>query len=200
MSTSKKNFKVWPWALMVLLIGGGVGLVKGLPEPRAKAKFIPVETTTTVKSLRLPLAPHIHQLRARPEQSMLNASVGMGMRFRLLDKRTLRVDQLVISVGELHAGPWGGWIIPLAYASDLVIRDGEAVHGHEGHVNPAVWVELKNHDQKLFYEGWLFARDSAQTAWDHPRFDLTFLGPEEAPIKKMDNRSAPPSGKGSIGR
>ncbi|MEO5330416.1 MAG: hypothetical protein H7839_00205 [Magnetococcus sp. YQC-5] len=151
-------------------------MFRGLPEPNSKGKFIAVETKSTPKTPRLPLAPHIHQLRARPDDAMVKTSAGLPMTFRLLDKRTMRIAQMVIAVGELHAGPWGGWIAPLAYAPDLLIRDGEAVHGPEGHVNPAVWVELRSQDQKKFYEGWFFDRDSAQTAWDHPRFDLTFLG------------------------
>ncbi|NGZ05261.1 MAG: DUF2155 domain-containing protein [Magnetococcales bacterium] len=172
--------RLWPWVLLMLIAGGVVGLVKGLPEPTTKSKFLSLESNTN-KTPRLPLAPHVHQLHARPTDAMARASTGLPMRFRLLDKRTMRIDQLVIAVGELHATPWGGWLLPRAYAPDLVIRDGEAVHGPEGHVNPAVWVELKNSDRKSFHEGWLFARDSAQTAWDHPRFDLTFLGHADTP-------------------
>ncbi|MBF0271530.1 MAG: hypothetical protein HQL98_05555 [Magnetococcales bacterium] len=185
MNKTKQTFRIWPWLLVMVAIGGVVGYVKNMPEPLTKARFISVDTKDTNKTPRLPLAPHVHQLRARPDEAMARATTGLPMRFRLMDKRTMRIDQLVIAVGELHATPWGGWILPRAYAPDLVIREGEAVHGPEGHVNPAVWVELKNSDQKSFYEGWLFARDSAQTAWDHPRFDLTFLGVAvEAPPEK----------------
>lgn len=180
MNTPRKKIRLWPWMILFLLVGVGVGLSQRLPELTLKEKFASVDPQGVSKIPRLPLAPHILQLHARPQESMIKSSQGLNMRFRLLDKRTMRIDQLVIGVGELHAGPWGGWIAPLAYAADLVIRDGEAVHGQEGHVNPAVWLELKNMDQKIFFEGWLFARDSAQTAWDHPRFDLTFLGMADA--------------------
>lgn len=161
---------------MLLFIGGVIGITRSLPEPTAKSKFVSLETKDTTKTPRLPLAPHIHQLRARPDDAMIRASAGLTMLFRLLDKRTMRINQMEIVVGEIHAAPWGGLIVPIAYAPDLLIRNGEAVHGPEGHVNPAVWVELKSQDHKKFHEGWFFDRDSAQTAWDHPRFDLTFLG------------------------
>ncbi|MBF0127865.1 MAG: DUF2155 domain-containing protein [Magnetococcales bacterium] len=173
----------WPWLILMLVAGIAVGYYQQMPTPRSQAKFVPVNTRDTNKTPRLPLAPHIHEMHARPDAIMTHASAGKPMRFRLLDKRTMRIDQLSISVGEIHAAPWGGWIAPLAYAPDLVVRDGEAAHGREGHVNPAVWVELRNQEKKKFHEGWMFARDSAQTAWDHPRFDLTFLGPEEIPVK-----------------
>ncbi|MBF0179944.1 MAG: DUF2155 domain-containing protein [Magnetococcales bacterium] len=176
-STPKSRFRLWHWLLLVLLIGMAVGFYHGLPiAPQSKSKFVSIDNKDTNKTPRLPLAPHVHQLHARPDPSMIKASEGIPLRFRLLDKRTMRIDQLVIAVGELHAAPWGGQITPMAYAADLVVRDGEAVHGREGHVNPAVWVELRNHEQKKMHEGWMFARDSAQTAWEHPRFDLTFLG------------------------
>ncbi|MBF0214230.1 MAG: hypothetical protein HQM00_11835 [Magnetococcales bacterium] len=176
MSASKSGFRAWPWVVLTLVIGGLVGYLQSRPEPSTRSRFVSVDTKDTNKTPRLPLAPHVHQLRARPDEAMARSTTGLPMRFRLMDRRTMRIDQLVIAVGELHATPWGGWILPRAYAPDLMIRDGEAVHGPEGHVNPAVWVELQNQDRKSFYEGWLFARDSAQTAWDHPRFDLTFLG------------------------
>ncbi len=181
---SPKKSRIWYWLLLLLLvIAGGVRFYQQR-EVTFTSKFVSVDTQETSKVPRLPLAPHINRLRARPTERMVSESRGINMRFRLLDKRTLRIDQLVIAVGDLHAGPWGGWIAPLAYASDLVVRDGVAVHGQEGHVNPAVWVELRNMEQVKFFEGWLFARDSAQTAWDHPRFDLTFLGADEVKSKR----------------
>ncbi|WP_420904413.1 hypothetical protein [Candidatus Magnetaquiglobus chichijimensis] len=183
MSLMKRLFELWPWMLLMVLIGGGIGVYRAMPQTAPKSRFLSVDTNTN-KTPRLPLAPHVHQIHARPDETMIRVTSGMPMRFRLMDKRTQRIDQLVIAVGELHATPWGGWILPRAYAPDLMIREGEAVHGPEGHVNPAVWVELKNQDRKAFHEGWLFARDSAQTAWDHPRFDLTFLGPADGKTDK----------------
>lgn len=129
----------------------------------------------------LPLAPHVRTSRARPAADMTTKSVGVFTRFMVLDKRTLKVHRLVASVGKRHPAPWGGAIYPIAFVSDLVIRDGEAMHGPEGHFNPAVWVQLEDEKAQSLYEGWLFARDSAQTAWDHLRFDLIFLGVAEKP-------------------
>jgi len=73
--------------------------------------------------------------------------------------------------------PWGGRLWAVAFAPDLLIDNGKAVHGPEGHVNPAVWVRLEDQTGKTVHEGWLFARDPALTAWDDPRYDMTFVGP-----------------------
>ncbi len=101
------------------------------------------------------------------------------MRFRVVDKRTLIVQQLAVPVGGEVAAPWGGWLKPIAFVPDLVIRDGIALHGPEGHVNPVVWVILEDDMKDPIHKGWMFARDNAQTAWDHPRYDINFLGMDE---------------------
>ncbi|MBF0283165.1 MAG: hypothetical protein HQL51_01755 [Magnetococcales bacterium] len=116
-------------------------------------------------------------LRAHPAPEMARQSQGVVLRFILLDKRTLLVHPFDIAVGEQAKAPWGGSIQLKAFAGDLLIREGSALHGPEGHVNPAAWVALTDETGRPLYEGWLFSRDSAQTAWDHPRFDLTFQGP-----------------------
>ncbi len=129
---------------------------------------------------RLPVSPHIIEAKARPTQEMVKESLGIGLRFMVLDKRTLTVHQLVVPTGDRVAAPWGGWLRPTAFVPDLVIRDGEALHGPEGHVNPVVWVVLEDKLEDTLHEGWMFARDSAQTAWDHPRYDITFLGMDDS--------------------
>ncbi len=125
---------------------------------------------------QLPLAPHVVEAKARPTMAMLESSAGVPLKFRILDKRTLKVHELEVAVGQHGAAPWGGSIQPQAFLSDLVVREGRAVHGPEGHVNPVVWVALFDEKERPLHQGWVFVRDTAQTAWDHPRFDLTFLG------------------------
>ena len=142
-------------------------------EARNKEVYLPLELSNRE---RLSLAPHVVQAKARPTMEMVEASAGIPLRFRVLDKRTLRIYRLDVAVGGRHAAPWGGTIQPQAYVSDLAIREGQAEHGPEGHVNPVAWVALYDDQEKLLHEGWMFVRDSAQTAWDHPRFDLNLLG------------------------
>lgn len=129
---------------------------------------------------RLPLAPHVLTIRARPTAAMSAEHVGTPLHFMVLDKRTLKIHRLVAPVGQHHLAPWGGSLYPTAFVRDLVLRDGRALHGPEGYFNPAVWVLLEDSHGQPLHEGWLFARDSAQTAWDHPRYDLTFLGVAES--------------------
>ena len=129
---------------------------------------------------RLQLAPHVRKTRARPTEKMAATSEGTGLRFRVLDKRTLQIHSLVANVGKRFKAPWTGSLYPIAYIPDLVIRDGKAIHGPTGHFNPAVWIILEDETAQPIYEGWMFARDSTQTAWDHFRYDLTFLGKGKA--------------------
>ncbi|MBF0161793.1 MAG: hypothetical protein HQL88_05850 [Magnetococcales bacterium] len=144
---------------------------------------------------RLPLSPHVLTNRARPSATMAVEHPGLALRFRALDKRTLKIHNLVASVGQRQIAPWGA-LYASAFVPDLVIRDGQALHGPEGYFNPAVWVVLEDGNGQPLHEGWLFARDSAQTAWDHARYDLTFLGSgaEEAaaaPGKRSTGGAAP---------
>ncbi len=134
-----------------------------------------IELDTRDKAL-LPLAPHVAALYARPTPEMIQEHVRVPVRFMVLDKRTLRVQEIRVPVGEKRPGPWGGWLEVKAYVPDLLIRDRQAIHGPEGHVNPVVWVVLLNGVGSVMYEGWMFARDSSQMAWDHTRFDVTFVG------------------------
>lgn len=129
---------------------------------------------------RLPLAPHVLTIRARPTVAMSSEHIGTPLHFMVLDKRTLKIHRLVAPVGQRHLAPWGGSLYPMAFVRDLILRDGRALHGPEGYFNPAVWILLEDGNGQPLHEGWLFARDSAQTAWDHPRYDLTFLGVAES--------------------
>lgn len=134
------------------------------------------ETIEDFAQSRLPLAPHVLTVKARPTPEMMTEWPGAVMGFRILDKRTLRVEHLRVAVGEEGLAPWEGWLKVVAYVPDLLVREGEAIHGPEGHVNPASWIQLRDDRGQLLHEGWVFYRDSAQTAWDDPRFDVTFLG------------------------
>lgn len=142
----------------------------------------------------LPLAPHVRQVNARPTLDMAGTSQGMSMLFTVLDKRTLKVFNLAAQVGERVGGPWKGWLEPGAFVPNLQILEGKAIHGPEGHVNPAAWVTVAGPDGGILHEGWLFQRDPAQTAWDHVRYDITFMGmadPDQAGGGGDDLRSAP---------
>ncbi|WP_130472929.1 hypothetical protein [Candidatus Magnetaquicoccus inordinatus] len=140
---------------------------------------------------RLPLSPHVINNRAKPTASMLDPNKGTPLRFMVLDKRTLKIHRLEAPVGKRVIAPWGGALYPMAFVNDLVIQEGRPGHGPDGYINPAVWVTLEDNNGQPLHEGWLFERDSAQTAWDHPRFDLTFLGKVEPPAP------APTPGKGA---
>lgn len=133
---------------------------------------------------RLPLSPHVIHVQARPSPSMATASEGTFVMFRVLDKRTLNIHRLSAAVGSRYPAPWGGTIYPTAYMSSLVIRAGQAIRGPHGHFNPATWVILEDEHANRLHEGWLFVRDSAQTAWDHERYDLTFLGETKTPPER----------------
>ncbi|MBF0140859.1 MAG: hypothetical protein HQL74_11345 [Magnetococcales bacterium] len=127
----------------------------------------------------LSLAPHVTKITARPSQDMIGAPA-VPLHFMILDKRTLNVYRMMVKTGEKIKAPWDGWIYPVAYVPDLVLLEGTALHGPEGHVNPAVWIVLQDEQGNPFHESWVFSRDTAQTAWDHQRYDLTFLGPVES--------------------
>lgn len=160
-----------------------------LPEQKSQPAYISLDFH---KRDRLPLAPHVGTIRARPTAAMASKSAGTYVRFMVLDKRTLRIYRLVASVGKRAPVPWGGTLYPKAFVSDLVIRNGVALHGPEGHFNPVVWVQLEDEMSQPLHEGWMFARDSAQTAWDHPRFDLTFLGMSETPPEGASSKKTAP--------
>ncbi len=130
--------------------------------------------------LSLALAPHVTKIVARPSMEMVEAGAATPLHFMILDKRTLNVYRMVVKTGEKIKAPWDGWIYPVAFVPDLVFLEGNAIHGPEGHVNPAVWIVLQDEKGNFFHESWVFARDTAQTAWDHQRYDLTFLGPTES--------------------
>lgn len=150
---------------------------------------------------RLPLAPHVLTIRARPTPAMAAEHVGTALRFMVLDKRTLKIHRLVAPVGQRHPAPWGGALYPMAFVDDLILREGRALHGPEGYFNPAVWVLLEDGNGQPLHEGWLFARDPAQTAWDHPRYDMTFLGVAEGGSKEgVTNLESAGEESGSSGR
>lgn len=174
-------FRIQPRVVIPLMLV----LFGCLPEQEPETVRVALEYQ---EKSRLPLSPHARQLRARPTPEMVQGSSGQPLRFMILDKRTLKVHRLTIRVGERVAAPWGGWIHPMAFLSDLVIRKGVVIHGPEGHVNAVAWVELQDKAEKNLHEGWLFVRDTAQTAWDHPRYDITFLGREERESKPQKNR------------
>ncbi|MEO5366539.1 MAG: hypothetical protein H7831_09330 [Magnetococcus sp. WYHC-3] len=142
---------------------------------------------------RLPLAPHVRERQAKPTQDMIHGSQGVAVRFRVLDKRTQTTQSLTARVGTPQEGPWEGDLRVVAFVPDLMLGGGAALHGPEGHVNPAVWVEIYQGRDRLLHDGWLFARDSAQTAWDHHRFDLTFLGPDGVVTPPPAPELAPPA-------
>ncbi|MBF0158231.1 MAG: hypothetical protein HQL58_01785 [Magnetococcales bacterium] len=152
---------------------GAVALLQGCSLGGERAMYVELEARD--RSV-LPLAPHVVTIKARPTPDMVQEYRRAPMRFMLLDKRTLHVHRVDVAVGERRPGPWGGWIEVQAFVPDLLIRDGRVVHGPEGHVNPVVWVLVLDGVGNIMHEGWMFARDSAQTAWDHRRFDLTFVG------------------------
>ncbi|MBF0359211.1 MAG: hypothetical protein HQL70_11455 [Magnetococcales bacterium] len=155
----------------------------GCPQEQTKDKvFLSLEYR---EKGRLPVAPHVIDAKAKPTQDMVVDSDGTELRFMVLDKRTLVVQQLIVPVGGEVAAPWGGVIAPTAFVSDLVIRDGRAYHGPEGHVNPVVWVVLEDEAREKIHEGWMFVRDTAQTAWDNPRYDLTFLGMDDSWVARQ---------------
>ncbi|MEG3640983.1 hypothetical protein [Magnetococcus sp. PR-3] len=155
------------WLVVMLLLSGCLQD----PEPREVYKSL-----EQARQDRLPVAPHVAKLQARPSKAMIHGSQGTAVRFQVLDKRTLKIHAFVVSTGEPTATPWNGGILVHAYVPDLLIYQKRAIHGPDGHINPAVWVELRDRESTLLYEGWLFFRDGAQVAWDHPRFDLTFKG------------------------
>ncbi len=159
------------------------------PEPKQESSYLSLEVR---ERDRLPLAPHVLASRARPTAAMTEEHKGVSLRFMILDKRTLKIHRLVAPVGQRIPAPWGGALYPIAFANDLTIREGRAMHGPEGYFNPAVWVVLEDGNGQPLHEGWLFVRDSAQTAWDHPRYDLTFLGMVEAPTADDPSRGARP--------
>lgn len=152
-----------------------------MPAQEPRMVYIPLGF---LEKDRLPLVPHIRTVRARPTSAMMAGSVRIFLQFMVLDRRTLAIYRPIASVGARHPSPWGGAIYPIAFVPDLIIQDGLALHGPPGHVNPAVWVLLEDENARLMHEGWVFARDSAQTAWDHPRFDITFLGKASSLKKK----------------
>ncbi|MBF0610696.1 MAG: DUF2155 domain-containing protein [Magnetococcales bacterium] len=155
-----------------------------------------IYTPTEPESIsRLPLAPHVKLIRARPADEMIKSNQGKKMRFRILDKRTMQTKLMELAVGLPVEGPWGGTLQVAAYVPDLLLQDGKAIHGPEGHVNPAVWVVINDAEGVPLHESWLFARDSAQTAWDHPRFDLSFIGPVQLPPPEVSKPTQ--TGKGS---
>ena len=162
-------------------------LVAGCSEQKPEATYLSLDY---YDKGRLPLAPHVMNPKARPTMLMMEESSGMEMRFRILDKRTLKIHHLIIPVGQRKQAPWGGWVAPTAFVFDLMLREGKAIHGPEGHVNPVVWVFLQDDTATSLYEGWVFARDSAQTAWDHPRFDLTFLGLVEEKSESIQDKKS----------
>ena len=147
------------------------------PEPKQETSYLSLEVR---ERDRLPLAPHVLASRASPTSAMTEEHKGASLRFMILDKRTLKIHRVEAPVGQRIAAPWGGALYPIAFVNDLTIREGRALHGPEGYFNPAVWVVLEDGNGQPLHEGWLFARDSAQTAWDHPRYDLTFLGMVES--------------------
>ncbi len=156
----------------------------------AKSVYLSLEISNKGQ---LPMEPHVVEAKARPTMAMVEASAGVPLKFRILDKRTLEIHELEVAVGQRRGAPWGGSIQPEAYLSDLVVRDGRAEHGPEGHVNPVAWVVLFDERDQPLHQGWVFVRDTAQTAWDHPRYDLTFLGmvkkrPPGAPLRKRGKR------------
>ena len=165
-------------AACLVLWCGGLLLTGCLPEQKQKQESAYLSLEVREKD-RLPLAPHVLTSHARPTPEMMEEHRGAAVRFMVLDKRTLKIHRLVAPVGQRYPAPWGGALYPTAFANDLIIREGRAQHGPEGYFNPAVWVLLEDANGQPLHEGWLFARDSAQTAWDHPRYDLTFLGVEE---------------------
>ncbi|MEO5362539.1 MAG: DUF2155 domain-containing protein [Magnetococcus sp. DMHC-8] len=154
-------------------------LVACQPEQRQESAYLALDARDRD---RLPLAPHVLNLRARPTAAMSAEQTGVALRFMVLDKRTLKIHRLVTPVGQRYEAPWGGALYPTAYAHDLIIREGRAMHGPEGYFNPAVWVVLEDSNGQPLHEGWFFTRDSAQTAWDHPRYDVTFLGVAESVV------------------
>jgi hypothetical protein len=163
--------------LRSLILLASLFLLTGCPQDQPKERvFLSLEYH---EKGRLPVSPHIIEAKAKPTAAMVADSFGISLRFMVLDKRTLLVHQLVVPAGDRVKAPWGGWLRPVVFVPDLVIRDGIALHGPEGHVNPVVWVVLEDKMEDSLHEGWMFARDSAQTAWDHPRYDLTFLGVDE---------------------
>ncbi|MBF0622547.1 MAG: hypothetical protein HQL54_11540 [Magnetococcales bacterium] len=144
-----------------------------LEEPEAKERYISLEPHHREQ---LPLAPHVIKKQGLPNQTMIKESQGIDLRFKLLDKRTLVITKIEVPVGGVWQGPWKGTMEPVAFIPDLVIQSGQAMRGEEGHVNPAVWVRVSDNDGDMIHEGWFFVRDHAQTAWDHHRFDLMFMG------------------------
>ncbi|MBF0446625.1 MAG: DUF2155 domain-containing protein [Magnetococcales bacterium] len=159
-------YPIIPCLLSLLLSGC-------LPEEPKESVLLTLEYN---EKGRLPVSPHIISARAEPNPEMIQGSQGVPLAFRVLDKRTLQIYRLSARAGDRIEAPWGGWLTPIAFVADLVIQDGVALHGPEGHVNPVVWVLLEDKNGKQLHKGWMFARDGAQTAWDHPRYDMTFLG------------------------
>ncbi|MGN7613258.1 hypothetical protein ACQZV8_14370 [Magnetococcales bacterium HHB-1] len=144
-----------------------------IPRMEVQERYL---SLSSKEKSRLPIAPHALKFHARPSQQMIQLSQGKHLKFRVLDKRTLNVHTIKVRVGERIKTPWQGFLSPQAFVPDLMIRQKEARHGDEGHVNPAVWVKLEDEQERLLHEGWFFSRDTAQTTWDHFRFDITFLG------------------------
>ncbi|MBF0183301.1 MAG: hypothetical protein HQM06_02775 [Magnetococcales bacterium] len=148
------------------------------PESRQESAYLALEVRDKD---RLPLAPHVINNRAKPSAAMVDEQKGIPLRFMVLDKRTLKIHRLEAPVGHRVTAPWGGALYPVAFVNDLVIQEGRPWHGPDGYINPAAWVMLEDQNGQPLHEGWLFERDSAQTAWDHLRYDLTFLGKVEPP-------------------
>jgi hypothetical protein len=165
-----------------LIFVAALTLLTGCPQEQPKKKvYLSLEYN---EKGRLPVAPHVIKAKAKPSSEMIADSMGISLRFMVVDKRTLIVKQLAVPVGGEVAAPWGGWLKPIAFVPDLVIRDGVALHGPEGHVNPVVWIILEDDMNDPIHKGWMFARDNAQTAWDHPRYDINFLGMDETLARK----------------
>lgn len=188
---------VWaPLSWVVLLLLAGCS-----PDPKQESSYLSLDVR---ERDRLPLAPHVLASRARPTDAMMAENRGVPLRFLILDKRTLKIHRVVAPVGERIPAPWGGALYPVAFVHDLTIREGRALHGPEGYFNPAVWSVLEDNNGQPLHEGWLFVRDSAQTAWDHPRYDLTFLGrvesatPEEVAQEAAPGVRSPSAGKKRI--
>ncbi|MBF0308156.1 MAG: hypothetical protein HQL56_01330 [Magnetococcales bacterium] len=139
---------------------------------------------------RLPLAPHAERFQAVPTPDMAARNKGAKLRFLVLDKRTLQVNTIEIGISQEVAAPWGGTLEATAFEPSLLIGDGMALRGREGHVNPAVWVIMRDQTGEMLHEGWLFSRDVSQTAWDHPRFDISFIG-EALRTGEVPTRTAP---------
>ncbi|HIJ83702.1 MAG TPA: hypothetical protein HPQ00_05800, partial [Magnetococcales bacterium] len=152
----------------VLLIIATSVLSVFLLEQKTSTVYLPLNQQEK-SLLSLALAPHVTKIVARPSMEMVQSGAETPLHFMILDKRTLNVYRMVVKTGEKIKAPWDGWIHPVAFVPDLVFLEGTAIHGPEGHVNPAVWIVLQDEKSNPFHESWVFSRDTAQTAWDHQR-------------------------------